>query len=692
MFRELRRAVFAPQEGAININRFKAIGYRGHLNQAMPIQRGYAAAAIFENVPVHIYPGDRIAGSIRGLFTTLSAEALMADNRLCGSYGDNGFWTNSDHYAPDYAQFLQEGLPGRLARIDESLQKHADDPQRVETLTGMKIALTGFKTLLLRYAEAAGGEVREILVNLTRRAPETFREALQLVWMTHIAFCCEGRYAMALGRMDQYLYPFYVKDGIGREEAADLLAEALVKICERRLTGGDDVVNIALAGYTPDGRGGENELSFALMDAVEMINAPGPNLSARLYEGISDAFLDRALRLIGTGIGYPALMNDEVNIPALARHGYKIEDARNYCMVGCIENFIQGMQPPWSDGRYNTPKYLELALNNGVCMLTGAKLGPETGDPAAFTSMEELISAFRTQMEAGAAEYVQIFCNENERYQLARYTQPFLSCFCQDCIGRGLDIRMGGAAYPSVHGACGMGIGTIADALAAIEKCVFIDQKFDMATLTAALRADFEGYEEIQRQLLAAPKYGNDDDFADKYAVWYVEEMDRVFAPYRTMDGGPFYTAIASNTANIPAGKEVAATPDGRKARAPMSDAASPTYGRDTHGPTAAYLSLAKPDYRLVSCGTVVNQKYSPEMFSDPKLRAKLAAMIRAYFQMGGQEVQINCVSRAILKDAMEHPENYADLVVRVSGFSAFYTRLDRAVQEDILRRTEHAG
>ena len=688
-FEELRRAVFAPQGGAFNVNRFKAAGYRASMGESMSVQRGRAAAAIFRQVPTHVYPGERIVGSIRGAFTDAPRGELAADDRLCASYGDNTFLTNADHFAPDYGAFLMEGVSGRLARIGESLDKYRENKEKTETLRGMQTALEGFRELILRYAGAAEGDTAKILHALAVRPPETFREALQLVWLTHTAFCLEGRYAMALGRADQYLYPYYQKDGISREEAAALLAEALVKICERRLLGGDDVVNIALAGYTRDGRGGVNDLSFAFLDAVRMINAPGPNLSARLYRDIPDDFLDQALQLIGTGIGYPALMNDEVNIPALARHGYAIEDVRDYCMVGCIENFIQGRQPPWSDGRFNMPKYLELALNGGKCMLTGARLGPDTGDAAKFGSMKEFLAAYHAQLEAGAKEYVQIFKNENERYDRRRYVQPFLSCFCQDCIGRGLDIRDGGAVYPSVHGACGMGIGTVADSLAAMEKRVFEEKKFTMGELVKALRANFEGYELMQKALLSAPKYGNDDDFADKYAVWYVEEMDRLFSPFRTFDGGAIYTAIASNTANVPGGEEVAATPDGRRAHSPLSDAASPTYGRDTCGPTAAFMSLSKPDYTLVSCGTVVNQKYSPEMFRNPDHRRILASMIRTYFGLGGQEVQINSVSREILKDAMEHPENHGDLVVRVSGFSAYYTSLDRRIQEDILRRTE---
>ena len=247
---------------------------------------------------------------------------------------------------------------------------------------------------------------------------------------------------------------------------------------------------------------------------------------------------------------------------------------------------------------------------------------------------------------------------------------------------------MGGAVYPSVHGAALMGVGTMTDSLAAVEQVVFMDKAATLTELVAALKANFEGYDDLREKLLAAPKYGNNNDFADKYAVWFVRFLSDEFMQYKTRDGGGYYTAIAANVSNIYAGHSIGATPDGRRAGEPLSDAASPTYGKDTRGATATVLSLTKPDYSKVACGTVVNQKYSPQMFEDGK-RDKLRALVRVYFQKGGQEMQINATSTAVLKDAMEHPEKYPDLVVRVSGFSALYVTLAREVQMDILARTQ---
>lgn len=715
----LRKEVCAPLESARNVSSYYlSLGYRDHYDDPATVARGWAFASLMRCHKKYVYENDLIPGSIRGIVNG-SSEITDSDvdygNRVAGSYGFRTFWTNTDHYAPDYEGFLRDGISGTLDKISLSLEKYKKDEKKVLFLQSTEIAVKAFRDMVLDYKKASEAKAAEldprspeygknreellkaadVLNKIAYNRPKTFREALQLMWLCHTAFYYEGRYAMALGRMDQFLYPFYRKDikngTLTPEYARELICCTLYKIREQRLFGGDNVVNIAIGGLKPDGKGGVNELSYIILDAVGTCQVPGPNLSARLYTGIPKKFVDCCLEVIGTGLGYPALMNDNANIPALARHGYDIKDARNYCMVGCIENFMQGKQPPWSDGRYNTPKYLELALNDGVCMMTGARKGPSTGNPENFTCMDDVMKALETQMRFGASEYMMIFRNENERYNKERYTSPFLSVFCRDCIGRGLDINNGGAVYPSVHGAGCMGIGTMADSLAAIETVVFRDKEADMKTLCEALRADFKGYEWLQAKLLAAPKYGNNNDIPDKYAVWFVNYQDEIFSKYRTWDGGAIYTAIASNVSNIPAGLEIAATPDGRNKGQPVSDAASPTHGRDICGSTSAILSLAKPDYTKVSCGTVVNQKYSPAMFATKEKRKKLAALITAYFSMGGQEVQINSVSRDILKDAIENPEKYSDLVVRVSGFSAYYNSLSREVKEDILERTEHA-
>lgn len=684
---------------------FRARGYTSDLTAPHGIRRAKGVASLFASPKPYIYQGDLIAGSLRPLWVKLTPEESETARQACVGFELRGFHHNGDHFAPDYTTFLTEGIPGILARIEAAQKAHGEEQDRVDFLASCRIALTGLRDRIAAHAEAAealldaegydGGKLTAIRDNcraLTERAPETFAEALQLVWMVHTGFVYEGRYAMALGRMDQYLYPYFVRDTeaglLTEEDTTAMLENVFVKIYERHaFFGSDDVVNIAVGGVKADGSDATNRLSYCILRAVGNVNLPGPNLSARIASTTPDEFLDECLKVIGTGLGYPALMNDEVNIAALARYGYAIEDARNYSMVGCIENFITGMQPAWTDGRFDTPRFLEYVFNDGKGYFHPSA-GIDTGSVASITSMEILMERLETQIKLGVKEYVESFNRANYRPNPENYTSPFLSLFCKDCIGRGLDINMGGAVYPSVHGAALMGVGTMCDSLAAVEQVVFTDKTATIEELAAALKANFEGYESLRETLLAAPKYGNNNDFADKYAVWFVDFLSDEFMKYKTRDGGGYYTAMAANTNNIDAGHVIGATPDGRLAGEPLSDAASPTYGRDVKGETSALLSVSKPDYTRCACGSVVNRKYAPSMFEDGK-REKLIQLIRVYFERGGQEVQINATSTEVLKDAMEHPEKYPTLVVRVSGFSALYVTLSREVQEDILRRTQ---
>ncbi len=653
---------------------------------------------LFANTEPYIYKNDLIVGSMRSAWGDISDEERdeTVDLYVHKFRGH----PNSDHFAPHYDTVLEVGISGLFSKIKESREKHAGEPGRVEFLDSMEIALNGLVKRIEKHAELAenlignDGYDDDVLLKikdncnaLLKGAPETFEQALQLVWFIHNCFTLQNKYAMALGRIDRYLYPFYKKDielGIlTKEYAVELLENTFVKICERfSFIRQDDVVNIAIGGVDKDGKSSVNELSFCVVEAVKNINRPGPNLSARISSDCPDEFLDACLKSLSTGLGYPALMNDDVNIPALLKYGYDIEDARNYSMVGCIENFITGMQQPWLDGRFDTPRFFEYVLNEGK--------GVDTGKISEITTMDEFLSRFETQVRAGAKDYVAAYAARFDYDHPETHTQPFLSLFCVDCIGRGLDLSMGGAKYPSVYGAAAMGIGTVTDSLAAIEQVVFVDKAATLEEVRDALNANFVGYEELHKKLLAAPKYGNNDDRVDKWAVWFVKFISDLFNEYKSYDGGYIYTLIAANVQNISAGKTIGATPDGRLAGAPLSDAGSPTYGKDKGGPTTTILSVTKPDYTCVGGGTVLNQKFSPAIFEGEN-RKKLLQLIRVYFARGGQEIQINSITRQTLIDAMENPENYENLVVRVSGFSALFNEIGRSAQEDILNRTQQS-
>ena len=697
---ELRKEFENKPEGTYAPYYYRYLGQREHMGEPVAVMRGYGIYSLFANTSPVIYKNDLIPGSTSGAFLDKEEYILNCVKDFVTRIGERTFITNKDHYAPNYDKLLSIGINGIMEEIDASLKKFSFDEKKSETLCAMKTAFSGFIRMIENHAKEAIRLCDNAEYNKDRLAfiasnceallsgkPQTFAQALQLVWLCHTAFLLEGRYAMALGAMDRYLYPFYkkdVEDGIlTKETATELLENVFIKLAS------DNVVNICIGGTDPTGKCIINDLSYCILWAVKNCNIPGPNLSLRVTPDTPDDFLDEALKSIGTGLGYPALMNNDVNVAALKKYGYDHDDVHNHVMVGCIENFITGKQPPWSDGRFDTPAFFEYLFNDGISKFRHT-VGYDTGDIHGITSMQEFMKRFEAQLDYGVREYCTFFNARNNSINQEYYAEPFLSCFCDDCIGRGLDINCGGSIYPSVHGVGIMGIGTICDSMAAIEKVVFMDKCATLQEVRDALNSNFEGYEDLHKKLLAAPKYGNNDDFVDKYAIWLVDCMSKLFLRHKTRDGGGIYISMASNVQNISAGKIIAATPDGRKQGEPLSDAASPTYGKDVNGVTSTLASVAKPDYTLVACGSVVNQKFSPSIFEDGT-RGKLLALIKTYFAGGGQEIQINATSRKVLLDAMEHPESYKSLVVRVSGFSDYYTRLDKGIQLDILNRTQHS-
>ena len=676
---------------------FRCLGYREDLSADYSSLRANGIYSLFTTPKPVILKSEWIAGNQLSLFCEENELVLNYAKNIVSRFSERGFSTNKDHYAPDYEHILHVGLPGMIDEIDMSLQAHRNDPDKVVTLSAMKKTLCGFSEMIQKYMRQADAladspdfdpqRLRFIADNcraIVNGSPKTFGQALQLVWFCHTAFLMEGRYAMAFGRMDQYLYRFYKTDidqGILTDEMViELLENVFIRLQ-------DDVVNICIGGQNTQGECEVNPLSRCILRAVRNCNVPGPNLSLRYTQNTPDDFLDECLETIGTGLGYPAIMNDDVNIASLKKYGYADEDVYNYSMVGCIENFMTGKQPPWSDGRFDTPRFFDYIFNNGISA-TNQSVGLNLCGLEDITSMSDFMTIFEKQLAFGVDEYVFNFNAINDSINQKFFAEPFLSCFCRDCIGRGLDINCGGSIYPSVHGAALMGIGTVCDSLAAIEKLVFADRTTTLSELRDAMNANFEGYGELRQKLLDAPKYGNNDPFVDKYAVWFIDYLGSLFEKKKTRDGGGIYIAAAANVNNISAGKIINATPDGRLRGEPLSDAASPTYGRDTRGATSTVNSVSKPDYTKVACGSVVNQKFSPSMFT-PEKRKKLMALIKTYFKKGGQELQINATLRETLIDAIEHPEKYQNLVVRVSGFSAFYVTLEKDVQLDILNRTQ---
>ncbi|MDF2685683.1 MAG: pyruvate formate-lyase, partial [Clostridia bacterium] len=592
------------------------------INRDLPLilKKARALAHVFQNMKKHVYDNDLIAGSVRGLFSEKPCNWNDICNEL-STFGERSFHTNFDHEAPDFGKLLKKGIIGLIEEADSSLE-NITDPQKRDFLLGTKIVLKGFSCFISDYALAARQKgktkIAEVCGNIALNPPKSFHEALQLVFFCFISFNIEGRYAMALGRMDTYLLPFYKSDIenkiLTQDDVIELLMNTFQKIDEQR----GNVVNICVGGIGTDSMlSSSTSLSGAIVDAVKSAGIPGPNLSARFNDKTPSWFFEKCFDCLKTGIGYPSFFNEDIIIEALTKNDISHEDAMEFCLVGCIETHIPGKQPPWSDGRFNVPKYLELALNDGICMLTGNRQGLQTGNADDFTSIEQIKEAFYKQCKYGADLYVDGFNKANS--SLYDYNYPsFIMSACSDgCLEKGLDINNGGSKYPSVHGVACMGIGTVTDSFAAIDSAVFEEKKITMKTLCDALKANFEGYEQVRAILQSCPKYGNDIEKADRYSIWYTEIMAEIFKNHKTRDGGHFYILLAANVSNIYAGYETHATPDGRLSKAPLSDAASPTYGVDRKGMTSTLKSVSKSDYTLVCGGSVVNQKIQPSVFKN---------------------------------------------------------------------------
>ncbi len=682
---------------------WRAESFRQTGGEPMTVRRALALNAVLDRCDLPLIPGELLFGSGTGRFQAEGGESALAEaSGYLETIGGRDFSTNVDHCAPDYPALLALGFGGLKGRAVAALQAQTDPALRAFQQSVI-VALDGAARHIRRWAgrvRSAAGECpewadlllaqAEMLERIAREPPVSFHQALQLVFLTHCIWQLDDRFAMAFGRIDQYLYPFYQADTeCGRltgEDVQTLLDHVIAKLAHRW-----DIQNICAGGVDAEGHDATNALSFMLVEAVQRIGQPGGNLTVRIHAGTPDAFLLKCAECIRTGIGFPAVFNDDVEIPALVGQGYPLADARDYCFVGCIEVFQPGRQAPWSDSRFNLLRCVDLALRGGRDGLTGEQAGPDTGEPA---SWEDFCQAFLAQMRHGVAEHVRWFNAHKQEAEdhAGDLTSPLLSALTADCINRALDLNAGGARYPANHGIAGMGIGCTADSLMAIKRFVYDTGRFTLGELRAMLDADFKGFEAERRLFLhGAPKYGNDDDEVDSLAVEAARAFGLEILKNRTPRGGRYWALMGANISNIPAGRQVGATPDGRFAFQPLSDAASPTFGRDTHGATAAARSVAKLHYSVAPGGNVVNMKLHPAALAGEEGVQALAALIRGCFRLGGIQLQFNTTDREILKKAMEHPEDYRSLVVRVSGFSAYFVGLDPAVQEDILARTEHS-
>ena len=554
--------------------------------------------------------------------------------------------------------------------------------------------------------------IAKVCRQVPAKPASNFQEAVQSAWFVHLISQIESNgHSFSLGRFDQYVYPFYKADlegnRITHDQALEILELLWLKLFSvikvrpwshtRFGIGYPTYQNVTIGGQTPDGQDATNDISYMVLETIRQTRLTQPNVSARIHAGTPDRFLMECARTVKLGFGMPAIKNDEIIVPALLEKGVRPEDAYNYAIVGCIEAAVPGKWGYRNTGMsfLNLLKVLELTLNDGTDPATGVQLLPGRGDLTGFGAIEELYDAYREQLRFYTRISIEMDTVADTCLE-EMVPDAFCSALVDDCIARGKTIKEGGAVYDIVSG-LQSGVSNVANALVALETTVFDEKTLSAEQVREALAANFgnPGGELVRQRLLHAPKYGNDIDSADAYAVRVMNDYLAQAARYhntrygRGPIGGVYAGSTSNISANVPLGASVGATPDGRRMGEPINEGVSPVHGTDTGGPTKVMRSVTKLP-TIKSIAQLLNLRLSPAALATEEGLHGLVALLKGFRNLKAWHVQFNTVNTQTLLDAQKHPEKYRDLVVRVAGYSALFVTLDKATQDDIIRRTVH--
>lgn len=628
------------------------------------------------------------------------------------------------HTAMD-GKMYHEGLLDVKTRIEAKIKSldYIYDPEatdKQQELEAMAISCDAAILFAERHAELAEQmaakeqnpqrkheleKIAEVCHWVPAHAPRDLWEAIQMYWFVHLGTVTElnGWDSMNPGHIDQHLFPFYQKgiaDGtLTREQAKELISclwikfnnqPAPPKVGVTALESGtyNDFTNINIGGVDRNGNSATNELSYMILEVQEELHELQPGLSIHIAENTPDDFLLAGIKVIRQGHGYPSIFNPDTYVQELVREGKTLEDAREGGCSGCIEVGAFGKEAYLLTGYLNTPKILEITLNNGVDPETGKKLGLETGDPRLFKTFDELYEAWHKQM----TYFVNLKLSVNnyiERMFSLYAPATFLSLYIDDCIEKGKDYYSGGARYNTTYIQC-TGLGTITDCFTTLKKHVFEDQRFTMDEILEACATNWGQSEKMRLYIRNhTPFFGNDDEYADAIAVRVYDDLVSAIEGRPNTRGGKTQLNMLSTTCHNYFGSVCGATPNGRLAHFAISDGTSPAHGSDSHGPTAVIKSLGKLD-QTKSGGTLLNVRFVPALLKREEDQKKLASLIRTYFKFGGHHIQFNIVDTSTLHDAQQHPEEYRDLLVRVAGYSDYFNDMTEQLQNEIIARTEN--
>lgn len=532
--------------------------------------------------------------------------------------------------------------------------------------------------------------------------PQTFHEALQAIWTIQSLFLMEeNQCSTSLGRLDQYVFPLFDADkragAMNDAQAFELMGCFLIKCSEMvwytpgatatYFAGYMPFINMTVGGLKREGGDGTNDLTYLVMDAVEKVKVYQPSLACRIHNQSPPRYLDKIVDIIKAGIGMPACHFDDAHIKIMLRKGFDFDDARDYCLMGCVEPQKSGRIHQWTAGGFTQwPITLEMALNRGVLKSYGEKTWLDSGDLTTLTTYEAFEAAVKKQLDYLIAMNAKGTTIVQAVFRDVTPT-PYMSLFVDGCMENGQDVTAGGAVLYDGPGTIFAGLGTFVDSMAAIKKLVYDDKQYTLAQIQEALAANWEGYDQLRRDCKNAPKYGNDDLYADQIAADIVDYTERQMNQHRSLYARHIHGTL-SQSFNTPLGGMIGATPDGRAAFAPLSDAMSPTQGADTQGPTAVIKSVSRINVESMSLGMAHNFKLNAHALDTPESRNAILTLLRTASLIGNGQMQFNCIDNATLLAAQQHPADYRDLIVRVAGYSAFFVELCKDVQDEIISRS----
>jgi len=545
-------------------------------------------------------------------------------------------------------------------------------------------------------------KIAEVNAWVPAHKPRTFWEAIQSVWTVESLLVVEeNQTGMSIGRVDQYMYPFYQADkAAGRMsdyEAFELAGCMLIKMSEmmwitseggsKFFAGYQPFVNMCIGGVTRDGQDATNDLTYLLMDAVRHVKIYQPSLATRIHNKSPQKYLKKIVDVVRAGMGFPACHFDDSHIKMMLAKGISIEDSRDYCLMGCVEPQKSGRLYQWTSTAYTQwPICIELVLNNGVPLSYGKQVCPDMGALNHFKTYEEFEDAVKEEIKY-VTKWSNVATVISQRVHRELAPKPLMSIMFEGCMEKGRDVSSGGAMYNFGPGVVWSGLATYADSMAAIKKLVFDDKKYTLNQLNEALKADFEGYEGLRNDCLNAPKYGNDDDYADLIAADLINFTEMEHRKFKTL-----YSVLSHGTLSIsnntPFGQLTGASANGRKAWTPLSDGISPTQGADFKGPTAIIKTVSKMSCDSMNIGMVHNFKLMAGLLDTPEGEEGIITLLRTASIFGNGEMQFNYLDNKTLIEAQKHPEQYRDLIVRVAGYSAFFVELCKDVQDEIISRT----